>query len=137
MCYWECKSEVSCQMKPSANPSMSKSAPDKSSTSASTSSYSATSKDTKKSKGKAANSSGSSGGKPDLTTKLGKVGKLTTVEQKNCFDNKLCMFCGLAGHITKDCLKSTSWVSKGCTAVTTLETKPEVSSDTKNSVRPP
>ena len=135
--YWERKSKVSCQMKPSANPFMFKSAPDKSSTSASTSSYSAAPKDTKESKGKAANTSGSSGGKPNLTTKLGKDGKLTAVEQKNRFDNKLCMFCGLTGHITKDCPKSTSWVSKGCTAATTPETKPKVSSETKNSVQPP
>ena len=48
--YLECKSEDSCQMKPSANPFTSKS------------------------------TSGSSGGKPDLTTKLGKDGKLTAVE---------------------------------------------------------
>ena len=131
MCYWECKSEVSCQMKPSANPSMSKSAPDKSYTSTSTSSYSAAPKDTKESKGKAANTSGGSGGKPDLTTKLGKDGKLTAAERKNRFDNKLCMFCGLAGHIAKDCPKSTSRASKGRTAAITPETKPEVSSETK------
>ena len=99
--YWECKSEDSCQMKPSANPFTSKS------------------------------TSSSSGGKPNLTTKLGKDGKLTAAERKNHFDNKLCMFCGLAGHITKDCPKSTSRVSKGCTAATTLETKLEVSSETK------
>ena len=91
-CYWERKSEVSCQTKPSANPSTSKSAPDKSSTFTSMSSYSATPKDTKESKGKAANTSGSSRGKPDLTTKLGKAGKLTAAERKNHFDNKLCMY---------------------------------------------
>ena len=129
--YWEHKSEVSHQTKPSANPSTSKSTSNKPSTSASASSYSAAPKDTKESKGKAANTSGSSGGKPNLTTKLGKDGKLTAVEQKNRFDNKLCMFCGLAGHIAKDCPKSTSRVSKGRTVVTTLETKPEVSSETK------
>ena len=129
--YWERKSEVSRQTKPSANSSMSKSAPDKSSTSASTSSYSATPKDTKESKGKAANTSGGSGGKPDLTTKLGKDSKLTAAERKNRFDNKLCMFCSLAGHIAKDCLKSTSRASKGRTAAITPETKPEVSSETK------
>ena len=131
MCYWECKSEVSHQMKPSANPSTFKSAPNKSSTSASASSYSITPKDTKESKGKAANTSGSSGGKPDLITKLGKDSKLTAAERKNQFDNKLCMFCGLAGHIAKDCLKSISRASKGHTAATTLETKLEVSSETK------
>ena len=129
--YWEHKSEVSHQTKPSANPSTSKSTSNKPSTSASTSSYSTAPKDTKESKGKAANISSSSGGKPNLTTKLGKDGKLTAAERKNRFDNKLCMFCGLAGHIAKDCPKSTSRVSKGRTVVTTLETKPEVSSETK------
>ena len=129
--YWEHKSEVRHQTKLSANPSTSKSTPDKPSTSASAFSYSTAPKDTKESKGKAANTSGSSGGKPDLTTKLGKDGKLTAAEQKNRFDNKLCMFCGLAGHIAKDCLKSTSWASKGRMAAITLEAKPEVSSETK------
>ena len=118
-------------MKPSANLSTSKSAPNKSSTSTYTSSYSAAPKDTKESKGKAANISGSSRGKPDLTTKLGKDSKLTAAEQKNRFDNKLCMFCSLAGHIAKDCPKSTSQASKGHTVATTPETKPEVSSKTK------
>ena len=130
-CYWERKSEVSRQTKPSANPSTSKSTSDKPSTSTSASSFTATPKDTKESKGKATNTSGSSVGKPNLTTKLGKDGKLTAAEWKNCFDNKLCMFCGLAGHIAKDCPKSTSWASKGRTAVITPEAKLEVSSETK------
>ena len=129
--YWERKSEVSRQTKPSANPSTSKSTSDKPSTSASASSFTAAPKDTKESKGKAANTSGSSRGKPDLTTKLGKDGKLTAAEWKNRFNNKLCMFCSLPGHITKDCPKSTSRVSKDRIAAITPETKPEVSSETK------
>jgi hypothetical protein len=102
------------------------------SVSAFASSSTAAPKDSKESKGKAVNMSGSSGTKPNLTTKLGKDGKLTTAERKHCFDNKLCMFCGLAGHITKDCLKSTSQASKGCTTVTTPDDQLEVSSETKN-----
>ena len=131
MHYWEHKSEVSRQMKPSANPSTPKSISDKPSISTSASSVTAAPKDTKESKGKAANTSGSSRGKPDLTTKLGKDSKLTAAERKNRFDNKLCMFCGLAGHIAKDCPKSTSQASKGRTAVITPEAKLEVSSETK------
>jgi hypothetical protein len=100
--------------------------------STSTSSSAAALKDSKESKGKAANMSSSSGTKADLTTKLGKDGKLTTTEHKHHFNNKLCMFCGLAGHIAKDCLKSTSWASKGHTSVTTPDDQPEVSSETKN-----
>ena len=69
--------------------------------------------------------------KPDLMLKLGSDGKLTFYEQKRCFDNKLCMFCGAGGHMAKDCLKSTSRASKGRSATTTPETKPEDSSESK------
>jgi aspartyl aminopeptidase len=55
-----------------------------------------------------------------------------TAKRKHHFDNELCMFCGLTGHIAKDCPKSTSRASKGRTAVTTLDDQPEVSSETKN-----
>jgi hypothetical protein len=85
------------------------------------SSSAAVPKESKESKGTAANISDSSGAKPDLITKLGKDGKLMTVE------HKLCMVCGLTGHITKDCQRSISRVSKGRTAVTTLDDQPEVS----------
>jgi hypothetical protein len=132
--YWERKSELSRQTKPSANPSTSRYTSNKPtmSVSASASSSAAAPKDSKESKGKAANSSGSSGTKPDLTTKLGKDSKLTTAECKHRFNNKLCMFCGLTGHIAKDCPKSTSRASKGRTIVTTPDDQPEVSSETKN-----
>src|SRR5882724_3385575 len=45
---------------------------------------------------------------PSLPTspKLGKDGKLTPQECRHHLDNKLCLFCGTAGHITKDCPKS-------------------------------
>ena len=69
--------------------------------------------------------------KLDLLLKLGSDGKLTTIECKCCFDNKLCMFCKASGHAAKDCLKSTSRASKGCTVITTLETKLEVSLEAK------
>jgi hypothetical protein len=42
---------------------------------------------------------------PELQGKLGKDGKLTQEERQRRFDNKLCMFCGGAGHIAKDCNK--------------------------------
>jgi hypothetical protein len=131
--YWERKSELSRQTKPSANPSTLRYTSNKPTTSISafTSSSAAAPKDSKESKGKAANSSSSSGTKPYLATKLGKDGKLTTAERKHCFDNKLCMFCGLAGHIAKDCPKSTSQASKGRTAMTTPDDQPEVSLETK------
>ena len=124
--YWEHKSEVSRQTKPTSVPSVSRNSPN---------TTPAASKDTKESKGKAvttSSTSGASANNPDLTSKLGKDSKLTTAERKHCFDNKLCMFCGLAGHMAKDCLKSTSRVSKGRTVTTTPEAKPEVSLEAKN-----
>ena len=112
--YWEHKSEVSCQTKPTSVPSTSRNSPNTTPTMF---------KDTKKSKGKVATTSGTSANNPDLTSKLNKDGKLTTVERKYHFNNKLCVFCSLAGHMTKDCPKSTSRASKGRTVMITLEAK--------------
>jgi hypothetical protein len=58
------------------------------------------------------NSSGNQKKGPDLSDKLGKDGKLTKEERQRRFDNNLCMFCGQAGHLAKDCPKSTSSSSK-------------------------
>jgi len=44
----------------------------------------------------------------DLSSKLRKDGKLTPQEHQCRLDNKLCLFCGTAGHIAKDCPKSSS-----------------------------
>ena len=82
-------------------------------------------------KGKASTST-SSTSKPDLMSKLDSDDKLTSDEQKHCFDNKLCIFCGAGDYMAKDCLKSTSMTSKGCFVITTLETKLEDSSESKN-----
>ncbi|KIJ59175.1 hypothetical protein HYDPIDRAFT_33467 [Hydnomerulius pinastri MD-312] len=70
---------------------------------------------------------------PDLSKKLGKDGKLTSDERKRRFDLKLCMFCGDAGHMAKDCPKSTSRAAKARAAITvaTPEPKPEASSEAK------
>ena len=63
--------------------------------------------------------------KPDIAEKLGKDGKLTPDERKRRFDNGLCMFCGAAGHLAKECPKSTSRAAKACTiAAETSEAKP-------------
>ena len=67
---------------------------------------------------------------PNLTSpKLGDNGKLTPEERKHRFDENLCMFCGLSGHLVKDCLKSSSRVSKARSAKTASS---DVSSETKN-----
>jgi hypothetical protein len=45
---------------------------------------------------------------PDLSSKLGKDGKLTPEECQRCFDQGLCMLCGTKGHIVKDCPKGSN-----------------------------
>ncbi|KAF9218325.1 hypothetical protein BS17DRAFT_654575, partial [Gyrodon lividus] len=103
--YWECKSEVTRQVQPSRNQSStSKSTPitpsPKPATASNTSAFS---------------SAKSSTPKPtsDLSSKLGKDRRLTSEECKRHFDLKLCMFCGAAGHVAKDCQKSTSRPARG------------------------
>jgi hypothetical protein len=58
---------------------------------------------------------------PDLTDKLGKNGKLTTSKRKCCLDNKLCLFCGGAGHMACECSKSGSSASKIKACAATIE----------------
>ena len=125
MHYWECKSKINCQVKPSAAPS---SKSDK--TPATSSMNSGASKASSDVKGKTSTST-SSTPKPDLISKLGSDGKLTSDEQKHHFNNKLCMFCRAGGHMAKDCLKSTSRAFKSHSVTTTPETKLEDSSESK------
>ena len=56
---------------------------------------------------------------PDLLSKLRKDSKLTPQERQCCLNKNLCLFCGVSGHMAKDCPKSTSAVAKSCTALTT------------------
>ncbi|KIJ07908.1 hypothetical protein PAXINDRAFT_18920 [Paxillus involutus ATCC 200175] len=127
--YWERKSEVARQTKTSGTqPSTSKSNSNTSSSKPAQSSANPTTPNA---------SSSSSKGKPftpnpkpqsDLSSKLGKDGRLTAEERKHRFDLKLCMFCGNAGHMAKDCRKSSSSASKARAAKTaTPETQPEAS----------
>ena len=107
-CYWERKDEVSRSAKsqPSSSKpsnsggnSSSKSSQEKSKTgnSSSPSNSSGSSKPNKQ--------PSSSSSKPDLTSKLGKDGKLTADERKRWLDNNLCMFCGGTGHFMDQCPK--------------------------------
>ena len=78
-CYWECKSKINCQVKPSAALSF------KSNKTPTTSSMnSGGSKVSPDIKGKTSTST-STTPKPDLTLKLGSNSKLTSNEQKHCF----------------------------------------------------
>ena len=125
MWYWECKSEINCQVKPSIAP------PFKSNKTPATSSMnSGDSKASSNVKGKTPTTT-SATPKPDFMLKLGSDGKLTSNKRKHCFDNKLCMFCGAGGHMVKDCPKSTSRASKGHSVTTTPETKLEDSLESK------
>jgi hypothetical protein len=45
---------------------------------------------------------------PDLSSKLGKDGKLTPEEHQWRFDQGLCMLCGTKGHMVKDCPKGSN-----------------------------
>ena len=100
-CYWEHKSKISQQVKPHSS---SKKTP------ASTPAPPKNSKElTKPTKPLVVTTAT----RLDLTLKLGKDGKFTAEERKHHFDNKLCMFCRLTGHIAKDCLKATSQAAKG------------------------
>ena len=56
---------------------------------------------------------------PDLLSKLGKDGKLTPLERQRRLDKNLCLFCGVSGHMAKDCPKSTSAAAKARAASTT------------------
>jgi hypothetical protein len=80
---------------------------------------------------------------PDLSSKLGKDGKLTPEEHQRRFDQGLCMLCGTKGHIVKDCPKgsnkSNSSGSKG-RSTKTSDSKTEAAtastSEPKNNKQP-
>jgi hypothetical protein len=61
----------------------------------------------------------SAAGKPDLTDKLGKDGKLTPEERKRRLDGNLCLFCGNAGHSVSDCRKKAASLAKAAAAKAT------------------
>src|SRR5882724_371311 len=68
---------------------------------------------------------------PDLSSKLGKDGKLTPQERQHCLDNKLCLFCGSSRHVTKDCPKSTSASSKAQASKAEQDKSPSTGLDLK------
>jgi hypothetical protein len=114
--YWECKAETTRDSVRPANSSSTSgtiknpSTPAKSSDSGSSKKPSETPKpSTPASK------------RPDLTDKLGKDGKLTASERKRRLDNKLCLFCGGAGHMARECSKSGSSASKIKARAATIE----------------
>src|SRR5882672_10298187 len=68
---------------------------------------------------------------PDLSSKIGKDGKLTPQEQQHCLNNNLCLFCGTSGHIAKDCPKSSLASSKAQVSKTEQDKSLSSGSDSK------
>ncbi|KAF8833353.1 hypothetical protein BDN67DRAFT_1017655 [Paxillus ammoniavirescens] len=127
--YWEHKSEVARQTKTSGNQSStSKSNSNNLSSKPAPSSVNPSTPAVSSSSSKGKTSAPNLKPQSDLSSKLRKDGHLTSEERKCHFNLKLCMFCGAAGHMAKDCRKSSSNVSKARAAKTsTLETQPEAS----------
>jgi hypothetical protein len=69
---------------------------------------------------------------PDLSSKLGKDGQLTTEEHQRRMDMRLCLFCGRLGHTARDCSKSASCAAKGRVATVAPEAKQEATTEAKN-----
>src|SRR4029077_3511943 len=107
--YWERKSEISQQAKPTPSPSTRP--PEKASKKSSNSSPAPGNKAAKDK-----SSIGKPLATPDLLSKLGKDGKLTKEEHQCRFDNNLCMFCGKSGHMARDCHKASSRAAKARSA---------------------
>ena len=70
---------------------------------------------------------------PDLSSKLGKDGKLMQAEQQRHFEQNLCLFCSKTGHITKECSKATSSTAKAhSTSATDKSSNTKSSTESKN-----
>ena len=70
----------------------------------------------------------------DLTATLGKDGKLTTDEQKQCLNNNLCMFCRGTGHFADKCHKKAKQ-AKAHAAATATSRKPDSTSGASSKVK--
>ncbi|KAG6327833.1 hypothetical protein ID866_11256 [Astraeus odoratus] len=138
-CYWEHKSEIAHQAK--TNPQSSSSSKQSSSggssskqsnTSSGTSSLSSTGKGKNPQHSSSSTPKSSDSSMPDLSGIIGKDGKLTAMECLHHMKNLLCLFCGLPGHLAKDCPRSTSCTAKAhatqaaSIATFTMETPAEV-----------
>ncbi|KAG6328358.1 hypothetical protein ID866_10731 [Astraeus odoratus] len=121
--YWEHKSEIAHQAKTNPQPSSSSkqslsggSSSKQSGNSSSTSSSSSTGKGKNPQCPSSSTCKSSNSSVADLSGIIGKDGKLTAAEHPCHMKNLLCLFCGLPGHLAKDCPRSMSHVAKACTA---------------------
>ena len=134
-CYWECRSKVARETPTALKPECSNDKGKGTTANNNTTPNSNKNKNNNNNKTNSGNSSTSSTTgntnssnsnqkKPnsDLSSKLGKDGKLTHQERQRCFDQNICLFCGKGGHVAKDCSKATSSAAKGCSAAITDKT---------------
>ncbi|KAG6327660.1 hypothetical protein ID866_11429 [Astraeus odoratus] len=121
--YWECKSEIAHQAKTNPQSSSSSkqslsggSSSKQSNPSSGTSSSSSTGKGKNPQCPSSSTPKSSNSSTSDLSGIIGKDRKLTAMECLHRMKNSLCLFCGLPGHLAKDCPRSTSHAAKACTA---------------------
>lgn len=81
-------------------------------TPSSSSSYTPSPSQSSSSSKKTSNASSSTPAKNPLVSVLGSDGKLLPAEQARRLENKLCLFCGTAGHQARDCPKPQSSASQ-------------------------
>ena len=121
-CYWEHKAEISCENASGSSGNKSENKSDNSKTEKGKGSSKSKQKDSNLSSSSTSSKGSTSESKksnPDLSSKLGKDGKLTPQERQCRLDKNLCLFCGASGHMAKDCPKSTSTAAKAHAASTT------------------
>ena len=111
-CYWERKVEITCET-PTASSSSNKS--EKNNNNKSSSDKGKGSLQSKQKNNNNSSSGSSNKGKslepkktstPDLSSKLGKDGKLTPQERQCHLNKNLCLFCGAPDHRAADCNKA-------------------------------
>ena len=120
--YWEHKAEISHENASRTSGNKSENKSDNSKTEKGKGSYKSKQKDLNSSSGSTSSKGSTLESKksnPDLSSKLGKDGKFTPQERQHHLDKNLCLFCGVSGHMAKDCLKSTSAAAKARAALTT------------------
>ena len=132
--YWEHKAEISHENASSTSGNKSESKSDNFKTEKGKGSSESKQKDSNSSSGSTSSKGSTSESRksnPNLSSKLGKDGKLTPQERQCHLDKNLCLFCGASGHMAKDCPKSTSAAVKAHAASTTPT--PESTSTPKSS----
>ncbi|KAG6327572.1 hypothetical protein ID866_11517 [Astraeus odoratus] len=131
MCYWEHKEEVQHINKSSGTNNFPANKPSSSASNSSSSLGNANSLLSNKPKSSNAGNKlpNVASSNPDLTGKLGKDGKLTPEEKKQCLDNKLCMFCRDDGHFSNNCpKKANKGKAKACTTNATQSPQEQLGS---------